>query len=106
MSQKLGVSTSLMGRPIRMMMMWQQVERFIRFQHELEELGKFVEMLPFDENATESGDNETHTGHHHHHVAHNDTTGGSASHGTDQPQVSSGSFCRLFIIIIIMIAFI
>lgn len=29
-----------------------KVERFIQFQRELEELGKFVEMLPFDENIT------------------------------------------------------
>jgi hypothetical protein len=28
------------------------VERFIVFQRELEELGAFVEMLPFDENTT------------------------------------------------------
>ncbi|KAL8562888.1 hypothetical protein ACOMHN_004580 [Nucella lapillus] len=30
-----------------------KVERFIRFQHELEELGKFVEMLPFDEDMAD-----------------------------------------------------
>lgn len=31
-----------------------KVERFIQFQRELEQMGKLVEMLPFDENSTDA----------------------------------------------------